>query len=232
MDYPKSDPTARLHNGKFTDGDPINGILASRDSADYQNMVFDELINVISQAGLQPDEGSVTQVAAAIAAMITSAHIGSVAAFATSSAPTGWLKCNGAELDRTVYADLFAVIGTTFGAGDGSTTFNLPDLRGEFVRGFDDGRGIDGGRVFGSSQSDEYKQHDHQPLALYGGLPSGGMEATSSRFAMTYYNISSSLIEISSTGSWSGYSAGAAVTLEGGNETRPRNVALLFCIKY
>ena len=81
------------------------------------------------------------------------APTGSVYTFAGSTVPTGWLKCNGALLSRTTYAALFAVIGTTYGAGDGSTTFALPDLRGEFVRGFDDARGIDSGRTLGSSQS-------------------------------------------------------------------------------
>lgn len=55
---------------------------------------------------------------------------GSLTAYAGSSAPTGWLLCDGAAVSRTTYADLFAAIGTTFGTGDGSTTFNLPDLRG------------------------------------------------------------------------------------------------------
>ena len=70
---------------------------------------------------------------------------------ATTTAPSGYLKCNGA-VSRTTYADLFAIIGTTHGAGNGSTTFNVPDLRGEFVRGWDDSRG-GYGRSFGSSQS-------------------------------------------------------------------------------
>ena len=74
--------------------------------------------------------------------------------FAGQTAPVGWLKANGAAVSRTAYAALFAAIGTTYGAGDGSTTFNLPDLRGEFMRGWDDGRGIDHGRVLGSAQGD------------------------------------------------------------------------------
>ena len=81
------------------------------------------------------------------------APVGSVYTFAGTAVPVGWLKCNGALLSRTTYASLFAVIGTTYGAGDGSTTFALPDLRGEFVRGADDGRGVDAGRVLGSAQA-------------------------------------------------------------------------------
>lgn len=69
--------------------------------------------------------------------------VGQVAFFPVSSAPSGFLKANGAAVSRTTYAALFALIGTTFGAGDGSTTFNLPDLRGEFIRAYDDGRGVD-----------------------------------------------------------------------------------------
>lgn len=86
---------------------------------------------------------------------------GTVAYFAGRNAPAGWLKANGAAVSRTIYADLFAVIGTTYGAGDGRTTFNLPDIRGEFVRGWDDGRNIDRGRALGSNQSDNIAEHRH-----------------------------------------------------------------------
>lgn len=86
---------------------------------------------------------------------------GAVMYFARNSAPAGWLKCNGAAISRTAYAKLFAAIGTVFGAGDGFTTFNLPDLRGEFVRGWDDGRGVDGGRAFGSFQAGMIQSHSH-----------------------------------------------------------------------
>lgn len=61
--------------------------------------------------------------------------LGTINAFGGTTAPEGWLLCQGQALSRTEYADLFAVIGTNFGSGDGSTTFNLPDLRGEFLRG-------------------------------------------------------------------------------------------------
>ena len=77
------------------------------------------------------------------------APAGTVAYIAGSAAPAGWLKANGAEVSRTTYAPLFAAIGTRYGAGNGTSTFNLPDLRGEFVRGWDDGRGVDVGRALG-----------------------------------------------------------------------------------
>ena len=60
---------------------------------------------------------------------------GSVQAFAGTTPPTDWLICDGRAVSRTVYADLFAAIGTAHGSGDGSTTFNLPDYRGQFLRG-------------------------------------------------------------------------------------------------
>lgn len=73
MDYPTSDAGARLHNGKFTDGDPVNNIPPSKDSATYQNMVFDELINVIEAGGLTPDSTKADQLTSAINALTTAA---------------------------------------------------------------------------------------------------------------------------------------------------------------
>jgi microcystin-dependent protein len=87
--------------------------------------------------------------------------IGTVAYFSAATAPDSWLVCNGQAISRTEYDVLFARIGTTYGAGNGSTTFNVPDLRGEFIRGWDGGRGVDSGRTFGSAQVDELKSHTH-----------------------------------------------------------------------
>ena len=61
--------------------------------------------------------------------------VGTISAFGGSTAPDGWLLCQGQALSRTEYASLFSVIGTSFGSGDGSTTFNIPDLRGKFAEG-------------------------------------------------------------------------------------------------
>ncbi len=133
---------------------------------------------------------------------------GTVIYHAANTAPTDFIKANGAAVSRTTYSDLFAAIGTTFGVGDGSSTFNVPDLRGEFMRGWDDSRGIDSGRSFGSAQSDEFKSHLH-------GIGSG-TGTTGGGNAADTVNSSTSLTTQST----------------GGSETRPRNIALLACIKY
>jgi phage-related tail fiber protein len=129
---------------------------------------------------------------------------------AMNTAPTGFLKANGALVSRTSYAALFAAIGTTFGVGDGSTTFALPDLRGEFLRGWDDGRGVDAGRVFGSAQSGAIQSHTHT--------------ATGSDVAGGF---SGSFGPGNGTNVWQN-----GIGSTGGAETRPRNIALLACIKF
>ena len=148
---------------------------------------------------------------------VASLPAGSVLYMAKNTAPTGFLKANGAAVSRTTYAALFAAIGTTFGAGDGATTFNLPDLRGEFIRGWDDSRGVDSGRAFGSAQADDFKAHSHN----------------FNQYAMSSIDNTggSQIVGADSGGSSLGWSSGA-ISSTGGTETRPRNVALLGCIKY
>jgi microcystin-dependent protein len=77
--------------------------------------------------------------------------VGSLMPYAGTSAPTGWTLCFGQAVSRTTFADLFAVVGTTYGIGDGSTTFNLPDLRGRVVAGKDDMGGTSANRLTGLS---------------------------------------------------------------------------------
>ena len=82
--------------------------------------------------------------------------VGTIQMYPGASAPTGWLICDGSAVSRTSYADLYAAIGTTYGSGDGSTTFNIPDLTGKFVRGL----GGDSASL-GTTQQDAIKQHRH-----------------------------------------------------------------------
>ncbi|MCK7589766.1 tail fiber protein [Subsaxibacter sp. CAU 1640] len=69
--------------------------------------------------------------------------VGAIFTFPIDTAPSGYLICDGSAVSRTTYANLFALLGTTYGMGDGSTTFNLPDYRGKFMRGVDNGSGND-----------------------------------------------------------------------------------------
>lgn len=144
-----------------------------------------------------------------------SGPVGEVIWYAKPSPPPKYLKCNGAAISRATYSELFAVIATNFGSGDGSTTFNLPDLRGEFIRGWDDGRGVDSGRSWASGQGHQFQDHQHTQsnLSTVRSVGAGG----------DYTNI------------WSGTgSASTSIPVTGnhGSETRPRNMALLACIKY
>lgn len=87
--------------------------------------------------------------------------VASVTSFARPTAPDGWLLCDGKAVSRTVYPRLFQAIGTIYGKGDGSTTFNLPDMRGLFVRGHDPEGKNDLKREFGSYQGDQIQSHSH-----------------------------------------------------------------------
>jgi len=139
--------------------------------------------------------------------------VGSVTMFASNGAPTGWLECNGTAVSRTTYSVLFAAIGTVFGTGDGSTTFNLPDMRGEFARGWDNGRGIDPARGFGTAQAGAIEAHVHSVTPPSATDDTGaGLTTTGTGGAetITPYNTAST----------------------GGTETRPRNIALMFIIKF
>ena len=147
------------------------------------------------------------------------APTGSSIMWHTATAPTGYLEMNGAAVSRTTYADLFAVISTLYGTGDGSTTFNLPDFRGYFARGWDNGAGNDPdaasrtnrgdgttGDAIGTKQADELASHTH--VTPQGIVAGSGVDFASGAF-------------------------GASTTSQatGGNETRPLNINVMWCIK-
>jgi len=186
---------------------------------------------------------------------------GSVFCLAVNTVPTGYVKCNGASYSRTgTYAALFAVIGTAYGAVDGNS-FNVPDLRGEFVRGFDDSRGVDNNRQVGTSQGAQNQQHNHTASSNASVSDSGHFHhsfklgnAGQSRFNSTLssnvtpasgtgaanlnegYNIVSRSEE-ANVGKTSTKTTGINVNVstntsnDGGNEARPRNIAMLYIIK-
>ena len=153
---------------------------------------------------------------------------GSLMMWGGPTAPGGWLECDGSEVSRTDYQQLFNIVGTSYGAGDGTTTFNLPDLRGEFVRGWDNGRGVDPGRALGSNQDSANLSHNHSltdpghqhavsASRSIGGYTENG-EAPDQRTTQQSFNTSSA-------------STGITIDSSGGSESRPRNVTVMFIIK-
>ena len=153
---------------------------------------------------------------------------GQIGLFATDYAPTGWLKANGAVLSRTVYTNLFAAIGTRFGAGEGHSTFNLPDLRGEFPRFWDDGRGVDAGRGLGTWQNDAIRNITAQ-MYLY------GQDGSSSQGAFGFRKQGERGLVWSRNDNNAGvvmdFWLDASKVVPTAHENRPRNIALLACIK-
>jgi microcystin-dependent protein len=169
-----------------------------------------------------PPDGSVTE--AKLVSGFGLLPTGMIAPFAMSTAPTGWLECDGSAVSRTTYAVLFAALSTTHGAGNGSTTFNVPDLRGEFIRGWDNGKGTDSGRTFGSSQADELKSHFHRPNNYSTDNTNVFFQGLGSGSGYAYPGVGGS-------GSYL-YSTFADQTdPTGGTETRPRNIAMMYCVK-
>ncbi len=155
--------------------------------------------------------------------------IGRIGIFPLETAPVGWLECNGAAISRTTYSALFSIIGTTHGAGNGSTTFNIPDYRGRFLRGWDHSLGLDpdaasrtnrgdgvSGDHVGTKQADQYESHAHQNQSL----GSANNVTTSAGIDDAAYIDDAAFTNALNT------------NVSGGNETRPVNINVMFCIKY
>ena len=163
--------------------------------------------------------------------------VGTVIWYAGSSAPVGYLKANGDAIANgsgttqgitTDFSALYAIVGA-----------NLPDLRGEFIRGWDDGKGTDSGRGIRTSQSDQNKQHNHTATSTSSVTDPGHVH----QIEYTNSDSGDGRIEESGTGlsgqeptlsATTGITVATATTVAntGGTEARPRNIALLACIKY
>ncbi len=142
----------------------------------------------------------------------------SVFAMATSTVPSGYLECDGSAVSRTTYADLFSAIGTTYGAGNGSSTFNVPDMRGEFLRGWDNGRGVDDSRTLGSSQDDQLQNHTHLIPVRDTNFTCDNQGAPCTSTDVRGDSFSKETRNYGNTGDF-------------GSETRPRNIAMMYVIK-
>ena len=170
------------------------------------------------------------------AALPQAVPTGSVHMMATTTAPSGYLECDGSAVSRTTYADLFTVIGTTWGAGDGSSTFNLPDLRGEFVRGWDNGRNVDSSRAFASSQSDQNKQHNHTATSTVTDPGHNHVYIDQQAHNEGYRPWKAGDNDCgqrnkNTSNAFTGISVSTSIANDGGSESRPRNIAMMYVIK-
>jgi phage-related tail fiber protein len=199
--YELPDANTAADGSNVTISHEINGTLQYVSSANYavrvkaatgQNIVDLMTLSTVNEQVLPPNSfARVFKISSSLWGMIiikseSDIPPGMISAWAANSAPFGWLECGGQAVSRTTFSRLFANIGTTFGSGNGTTTFNVPDLRGEFIRGWANARSVDTGRVFGSTQAD------------------------------------------SAGAAGSGSSGGGT----GSGESRPRNIALMYCIKF
>jgi len=169
---------------------------------------------------------------------------GTVIYSARSTAPTGYIKANGAAISRSTFSVLFVAIGTQFGVGDGATTFNVPDLRGEFIRGWSDGHTVDSGRTLGSNQGSANLSHAHVASASSSSSVSdpghshgfnaaragSGDKGRGGGGSNEPYNSNQTTFG-AYTGISVSTSTSVSVNSDGGTESRPRNVSLLACIK-
>ena len=160
---------------------------------------------------------------------------GTIDAFAGPTPPDGWLRCDGTIVSRSQYSALFAAIGSSWGQGDGNTTFKLPDLRGRFLRGVDSGAGADPdaatrtapavggntGNAVGSVQGGQISTHTHHMgVACAGWNYTGGTN-----------NCFTSVYDYGRTNTYFNDSTDQSTRPTGGNETRPINSYVTYIIK-
>ena len=174
------------------------------------------------------DDGDVDGLVAKLATAITTnlglgegsaLPVGVPVPWPSATPPTGWLKCNGAAFSAEEYPELAKAYPTN----------KLPDLRGEFIRGWDDGRGVDSGRRLLSLQSSQNLSHSHDDLGSMGGS-AVGVPGTTSVYAKKYYG-SNEGYQTRPAGGWSGSASGLTSLESGGNESRPRNVAFNYIVR-
>ncbi len=171
------------------------------------------------------DNGSQSAFLAMMATVFPS-PTGTILAFGGSSAPVGYLLCAGTAISRTTYAALFAVIGTTYGVGDGSTTFNIPNTQGVFLRGAGSQTisGISYSSTLGASQGDQMQGHWHTVTGggsanIVGVGGSGSPNVNTSGGGFSYVGVTSPS------------SDGTNGTPRTGGETRPANISVNYIIK-
>lgn len=142
--------------------------------------------------------------------MLNSVPIGTIIPFWGNTAPVGYLPCNGQTVNSGTFPDLVTFLG-------GGSSQALPDLRGEFLRGWDNGRGVDVGRAIKTAQSSQNLSHTHDimRMAAFSGNTSGAQSSAI---------VADNGVQVPTTVS-------GVIFSSGGNESRPRNISVLYCMK-
>ncbi|HDB9128614.1 TPA: tail fiber protein [Escherichia coli] len=219
----------------FTRGNPQTGTPATDLDDDYFDMLQEELCSVVEASGASLEKGRNDQLLTALRALLLSRKnpfgdiksdgtvktalenlglgegsalpVGVPVPWPSATPPAGWLKCNGAAFSSEMYPNLAKAYPTN----------KLPDLRSEFIRGWDDGRGVDSGRTLLSTQTDEFKSHSHyfeRTWAQTGFDTTGG-----------YY-----LLAADVSGSVNQQRSDSTNSV-GGRESRPRNIAFNYIVR-
>ncbi|EIJ0360264.1 TPA: tail fiber protein [Escherichia coli] len=253
----------------FTRGNPQTGTPATDLDDDYFDMLQEELCSVVEASGASLEKGRHDQLLTALRALLLSRKnpfgdiksdgtvqtalenlglgegsalpVGVPVPWPSATPPTGWLKCNGAAFSAEEYPELAKAYPTN----------KLPDLRGEFIRGWDDGRGVDAGRALLSLQDDSFEAHRHESFFYAGisrneiplkNLPSSdemltlssttnalspdGIDATNSLIGNDDYNC---LIEGNKNNKRT--ATGLSTSIVGAAETRPRNISFNYIVR-
>ncbi|MFT2348321.1 phage tail protein [Escherichia coli] len=249
-------------DGKYTDGSVAGGIAATRLRAAAFNAMQEELAHIVESAGLALDINDMTQVlkaiqkltlsranpfadiksdgAAAISTALTNLGLGEGSAlpvgvpvpWPSATPPTGWLKCNGAAFSAEEYPELAKAYPTN----------KLPDLRGEFIRGWDDGRGMDTGRAILSAQGDairniygEFKTVNTENYSIWETASSfkGAVVPLSPSTNNSYFSLTRSMVTERTDGDVYPKVIGldASRIVPTANENRPRNIAFNYIVR-
>lgn len=168
---------------------------------------------------------------------------GTIIQYAGTTAPTGYVSCEGQALSRAYFSTLFAAIGTTWGNGNGSTTFNIPDLRGMFLRGTGTNTtGSSAGAVgpsVGGYAADTYLNHTHTATdsghthaAAGGGAAGAFVSAGGSTGTAFNYGSGSGVFYYNANTGTGNANVSVNTSTTGGTETKPKNYGILYCIKF
>ncbi len=239
---------SREFAGVQLSGDVELGNLTVTETAEVAELKLDTGVAVTDISNdLASGEASSLPTQYAVKEYVDMLLVGAVMAFAMDKPPNGWLECDGSAQNPEEYPRLFEKIGTTFG-GDGTTAFHVPDLRGEFVRGWDHVRKL------GSKEADALQKHthDHSHTHDYWDIffcedPDIHKDVSKKdvpyRFGSNGYDYDNAGYQIKresevpdedviATTDPKDAKDGSAGSVRAGSETRPRNVSLMYCIKY